>query len=269
MPKQYRIKWRESDERELRRVLRNYNAKISRLEKKNPQTAKYLPKYWDDKKEEFTNKLSVNQIKELINTRQDFKRELNALKRFSKKGAEEIVVMPGTDNNIKLTKWQRTEMRRRTPRINKRRQERLKHIEETEMTSMGEPLGYTKAQIGMGRAERISFEPIEISTRTMDYRALNWKWRTIQHESKSDYFTETDYRLRENYIQGIKTHYDYENVKDVINKIEEMPIDEFLNKFYAEGATFEDASPDGKSDFKYQEYVSHEEQLKTIWLPQK
>ena len=54
MHKYHKIRWRETDEQELKRVVRNFNAKIRRLEKKNPQIKEYLPKFWDEKQEKFT-----------------------------------------------------------------------------------------------------------------------------------------------------------------------------------------------------------------------
>ena len=107
MSKQNRINWRDSDKQELKRAVKNFNAKIKRLEKKNPSNKNVLPE-----------KVSVAQMQELINTRQDLNREINALKRFTKRGAEEIVDVPGTDYNLKITKWQRTEMNRRAAIIN-------------------------------------------------------------------------------------------------------------------------------------------------------
>ena len=74
MRKQYNIKWNESDGAELRRTVKNFNAKISRLQKKyndDPKKLSALPE-----------KVSVKQIKDLVATRQDLKRELNSLQRF-------------------------------------------------------------------------------------------------------------------------------------------------------------------------------------------
>ena len=67
MSKYHRINWRESDEQELKRVIRNFNAKITRLEKKNPQiyNKNTLPTFWDSETETYTNKMSVRQMKNL------------------------------------------------------------------------------------------------------------------------------------------------------------------------------------------------------------
>lgn len=261
MSKYHKIRWNESDTRELERVVRNFNAKVTRLAKTSPQNKSALPE-----------KVSARQLKELINTRQDLNRELNSLKRFSKRGAEKIVEVPGSDYNLKITKWQRTEMNRSIGIINRKRQSRLEEIAETEMTSRGEKLGYTRAQIGMGRPELATLKPMTAFYRTMDYSDLRERYKSIRAQRQSDYFTKRDYAVRDNYIKGIKTYYNYENVKDIIEHIESLDIKDFLQVFNEEGATFEIVSPPrGKlgQAVKNQEYDAYETALRSTWLPNK
>ena len=270
MSKHYRIKWTENDEKELRRVVKNFNAKLYRVEKKIAKDHKrYMPMFWDSEKEDFTTRLSVRQIKELINTRADLKREINALKRFSKKGAEEFVELTDDETKYTLitTKWQRAEMNKRLKRINKRRETRLKEIETTEVERKGEGLGYTLGQLGMGDINSLEYKPIKLTTWSMEQKDVKWKFRTILAESQLEYFNQKDYELRENYIKGIKENYNYNNVKDIIKHIENMPIQTFLRKFYANDYQMEIASPDGRLDLKHAEYEGYEEELRAIWLP--
>lgn len=253
MARYHRINWRESDTQELKRVVRNYNAKLTRLAKKNPQIENVLPE-----------KVSVGQLKELINTRQDLKRELNALKRFSKRGAEEIVIVPDTDYNLKITKWQKTEMNRRIGIINRRRAKRLDEISNMEMTSRGESLGYKRSDLGMGKATEVSLKPMNAFTRRMSQSDLKWKWKGIMKESQSDYFTQKDYRLRDNYIKALQENYNVNDIQDIIDEINSMDIKEFLNKFEQEGGTLEFAYPPNKE--QYEGYVNA---LKSTWKPER
>ena len=253
MSRYHRINWRDSDTEELKRVVKNYNAKINRLAKKNPQIKNVLPE-----------KVTATQLKELINTRQDLKRELNSLKRFSKRGAEEIVVVPENDYNLKVTKWQKSEINRRIGIINRRRKKRLEDISNLEMTSRGEKLGYTREQLGMGKASEVSLSPMKGFTRRMSQTDLKMKWRGILKESQSDYFTQKDYRLRDNYIKALEQNYNANDIKDIIDSINNMDIKEFLNKFEEEGGTLEFAYPPNKE--QYNGYVSA---LKSTWMPER
>lgn len=258
MSKYHKIRWTQTDSQELTRAVRNFNAKVNRLVKQNPQLKNILPE-----------KVQIGQLKELINTRQDLKREINSLRRFSKRGAEEIVSVPESDYNLKTTKWQKSEINRRVGIINRRRQRRLEEIQDIEMTSRGELLGYTRGQLGMGKMTEISLRPMNGFTRSMGQSDLRHKWRAILTESQSDYFTKRDYDLRDNYLKGIKENYDWESVKDIYKHIEKMDIKEFLQRFEEEGGTFEIASPDGRIDTKAEEYKGYETALRSTWLPNK
>lgn len=76
MPRQNNIKWRESDLKELRRLVKNYNAKITRerrklIEADERYQASQLP-----------GKASVRELREAIGTRRDFNRELEGMQNF-------------------------------------------------------------------------------------------------------------------------------------------------------------------------------------------
>ena len=258
MSKYHKIRWTKQDTQEIAKVVKNFNAKIKRLENKSPELSNILPE-----------KITTKQLKELINTRQDLNRELNALKRFSKRGAEKVVVVPDSEYEIKITNWQKTEMNRRIGIINRRRKSRLEEIQNTEMTSRGEKLGYTRGQLGMGKATEVALQPMTAFFRTMGYTDLKKRWKSILHQSQSDYFTKRDYQVRENYIKGLKENYDYENIKDIIETIEKMDIRDFLKTFEEEGGTFEFASPNGALDIKQAEYEGYESVLRATWMPNK
>lgn len=254
MPKRYNIKWRDDDSERLTKAVKNFNAKITRLEKKDPTNKNALPE-----------RVSARQLKELIDTRQDLNREINALQRFTRRGAEEIISVPENDYNLKITKWQKEEMTRRTAVINQRRTRRLKQLQETEMKSGGEKLGYTVGQFGMGKAEEVSLKPLKAFTNKMNTADLKKKYRHIQKESQDLYFDRKDEQLRQNYINALRQGYNEEDIADIIEEIEDMDFNDFYSEFQAEGGTMEWAYPPKKSA-EYQGYV---EQLRSQWKPNK
>jgi hypothetical protein len=253
MSKQYNIRWRKDDSEALSKAVRNFNAKIDRLAKKNPQEASALPE-----------KVSVRQMKELIDTRQDLNRELNALRRFSKRGSEKLVDVPDSEYNLKITKWQKNEMTRRVGIINRKRAKRLEEIEGMEVTSRGEGLGYTRGQLGMGRAEEAQLQPMRPFTAKMTRHDLKMKARAINLQSQSNYFNKKDEQFRRTYIETLRQNYNEEDIKDVIETIENMDFKQFYHKFQSEGGTFEFAYPG--DDAQYQGYVNA---LKSTWTPNK
>ena len=90
MPRENNIKWRESDLKELRRLVKNYNAKISR------QRAKLIDADRRYEASQLPRKASVKELRESIGTRRDYNRELDSLQNFIDTGLKFKV-----DNNTK------------------------------------------------------------------------------------------------------------------------------------------------------------------------
>lgn len=265
MAKQYKMAWRDSDKKELQRVVKNFNSKLARLEKQGGDVAKALPKFYNTKTETFSARLSAEDLINQIGTRADYKRELNALKRFSRKGAEKLVKAPKNAYDTRVTKWQKDEMTRRIGAINKRRANRLERLQNIELEQDGKKLGYKLGDIGMGKQNEIALRPMKAFTPSMSRADINMKFRGILAESQSDYFTKKDIEVRENYIKGLERTYAQSDIGDVIEKIKSMPLDDFLQQFNKDSGTFEFASALPSQDL-YEGYVEH---LKSAWLPNK
>ena len=253
MPRRYNIRWSEADDAELKRVVKNFNAKLTRLAAKDPGNKSALP-----------DRVSAAQLRDMIETRQDLNRELNALRRFSQRGAEELITAPDNDYNLKITKWQKEEINRRIGTINRKRSDRLKKMQDIEATSRGEKLGYTKGQIGMGRAEEHSLQPIKGFTPKMNRQDLDKKFRQIIKESQSGYWDKRDEILRANYIKSLQQNFNPEDIEDIVEEIEDMDFSEFREKFEAEGGNFELSYPPDRES--YDAYLTG---LESIWLPNK
>lgn len=93
------IRYDEKLNNKINRVVKNYNAKIRRLEKLNKENV-YIPKKID--------KSVLNSLKESVNTRVDLNRRIKDLEEFNKRGGEEYVKGTHTpryiNNNIKRYK---------------------------------------------------------------------------------------------------------------------------------------------------------------------
>lgn len=259
MSKQYNIRWSESDNDQLRKAVKNFNAKISRLEKKNPKMKNALPE-----------KVSVKQMKELIDTRQDLKRELNALKRFSRKGAEELVDVPDNKYNLQITKWQKNEMTRRVAVINRKRKKRYEDVSVIEVKSRGEGQGYTVGQLGMGRTDEVALRPMKVFTPKMDRTDLKMKYKALQKESREMYWQEKQLRLKQNVINGLYANYNAEefihDIHEIVEAIENMDFNEFYTRFMSERGVMEIVSPPPGSN-AMDMMRNNVEALKSTWIP--
>lgn len=254
MSRKYNIRWSEADEAELKRVVKNFNAKLTRLSNKDPQNKNALPE-----------RVSAAQLRDLIETRQDLNRELNALRRFSERGAEELVDVPDNDYNLKITKWQKKEMTRREVIVNQKRKRQLERVADIDMTSRGKSLGYKKGEIGMGKAERIALEPVRSFTPSQNRRDLNKRFKQLRKESISTYWDKRNEVMRTNYIGEIERNFPESMVGDIVDKIRNMDFDEFRKIFEAEDQhKFQFNYPLNKDD--QQKYSNA---LRAIWIPNK
>lgn len=264
MPKQYNIKWRVQDEKELRRVARNFNDKLRRLVKENPADKNILPQFFNEKTEQFESRITIATLKNMIQTRQDFNRQLNMLKRFSRRGAETIIEAPYNEYGTKTTKWQRQETSRLVGIVNRRRKERLDRLNIVEMASSEGKLGYTLGQMfGMGLASSNKLQPTKAFTKSQSQTDLKYKLRSLMEESRNKYYLDRDQLLKDNYIRTLLENYNESDIKDVINNIKSMNPDLFVMKFEARGDKFELAYPPDRGSDEYKGYVS---ELKGYWL---
>lgn len=258
MSKRSVIRWKQSDDEDLRKVVRNFNDKIRRLEKKNPKNKNYLPE-----------RVSVQEIKNLVETRQDLKRELNTLRRFSKRGSEELVIVPGSKYNLELTKWQKNEMSRRTGIINRKRNERYKYISGMEAKSRNDKLGYTIGDIGMKSLDENTLKPMNPFYPTMSRKDLNNRFRAIRKESKDFYWSHKELQLKANVMKGIEANYKAlfpEDTEMILDAIENMDFKEFYYKFMSESGEMEIVSPPPGSTMDDALQINIDV-LKSTWVP--
>ena len=271
----YNIRWNESDEKEIKRVVRNFNNKINRLSKKNPDIKNILPEKEDWK-----------DVMGRVKTRSDLNKELHMLERFSKnrnsadvfiilddgRTVKEDVYNKNQDHyaslkGTKILRWEKNEINRAVPIINKKRQQMKEQIEKIEVTYKGQGMNYKIGDVGMGNNLINALEPLTGIYGSMERKDIKGKMKTIVLHSKSDFYDTRNLRLKENYIKGLKENFSMNDVKDVISKINELDDDEFLKVFYAEkNASMEIASPKRKTKHIEQENVTR---LRNAWLGEK
>ena len=245
-------------------MARNFNDKLRRLVKANPENKNILPQFYNENTDQFESRITVDTLKGLIQTRQDFNRQLNMLKRFSKRGAERIVEAPENEYGTKTTLWQRQETARMVGLVNRRRQERLDRLNLVEMANSEGKLGYTLGQMfGMGLASVNKLKPTKAFTKSQSQTDLKYKLRSLMDESRKNYYTDRDQLLKDNYIKALTENYAESDIRDVISAIRSMDSDLFVLKFEARGDKFEMAYPPDRGSEEYNNYVS---ELKGYWL---
>ena len=264
MSKQYNIKWRLKDERELGQVTRDFNRKLGRLIDENPKSKNILPQFYNPLTNQLESEITVTTLKSLITTRSDYNRYIRMMKRFLKEGAEEIVDAPGNQYDVKTTKWHIQEMGRLKGIVNRRKQERLEMFKDIEMASSEGSLGYSLGErFGMGLASRNQLSPTNSFTPSQTQLDINFKLSSLMKQSKTEYYSEKDEILKNNYIRELERNFNKKDVSDIIEAIKSMDNDLFVLKFEAHGDGMEMVYPPERGT---PEYEAHVEELRNYWI---
>lgn len=240
MPKKSRIRWRESDTRELQRTVKNYNAKINRLIKKNPEMSDFLPE-----------KVTMKDARKSIETRADFNRLTKSLQRFSKKGAEKPV---SSKRGAKATQWEVDEFKKKQQIENARRTRERKKLEQQEVKSRGKTTGVTRAE--MGSIKENSLKPSKKRFDNLSQKEWELAKKNIDNMLNANFRDEKRQKMKDNYIKGL---IEAGFPDEVIDLVRGMDLDKFLETVETDQeATF---------DFIYDplELQVKSEALKEVW----
>ena len=254
MSKRYNIRWNDNDLNEIKRVARNFNAKVRRLEKKYEGMNVLLP-----------DRVSANYIQELVETRGDLNRELKSLQRFTQRGSENLVNLPNSYNNRKITEWQKTDMQRRANKINRIRKQRKADLEARELNrGKHRPLNYTRGEsVGMGSVDVNMLRPTNPFPKHMSKMGATLKMDHLRRESQNTYWRQRDTLLRDNFVNTLKENFNGVDISDITKYIEDMDIDKFMDTFNEHPDDFSLAYPldtKGMNDYA--------EELRSNWIPQ-
>lgn len=248
MAKQYNIRWTENDSKQLSKAVKNFNAKVKRLESKYSSTPGVV----------VPEKVTMKEMRELIGTRRDLQKELKSLQNFTQRGSEQLV-RAETQDNIYLTKWQKQELTKRAKVINAERDRRREELESKELIHKGEGLGYTRGAVGMGKAEALQLRPTTPFTPKMRKSDINARMEHYRRESQSTYWKKRDILMRDNYIKALKKSFN-SRADDIIAKIQNMPLEEVKDIIMSDPSEFETAYPLSKEE--EDPYLEH---LREMW----
>ena len=84
-------------------------------------------------------------------------------------------------------------------------------------------------------------------------------------QSQSDFLTLSDYRAKSSYITGLKRNFNVNEIQDIIDAIENTPVDQWLHTFQTDAdAKFEGLYPGNKEQEK-----QYADALRSVWLPKR
>lgn len=215
------VKYTSAENKELQRQVKNFNARLRRLQKSGKINPKLLP-----------DKATVSDIKSRVNNRRDLKRELNSLKSFTNRSAKVIV----TSNGGAYTQWQRQNIEQKIKVVNRREaQYRKKHPSLKTTKKSDKPQKIVYDFDGKSIADIKKFEEM------------------LNKKLKQDYYSKREQQLRDNFIKSLITVYgDNDTTKDLINMINNMSLKDFITLYYKnENVDIDDFNYDMLIDYSY------------------
>ena len=196
MARQYNIRWSDKDERELKRVVKNFNAKVRRLEAKEP--------YLTDKRPE---KISYKDIRDNVETRQDLNRKLKEIQRFSRRGVEDI---RETGSGVITTEWQFKEATIKQRVVTRRRRERRQNVESWRRQE-------TESLFDKPKVDDVS------------PRGFDQYIKGLEKEIRTNYDKERKELYRDNYITACRNELGV-YAEQIVSYVKKVPIETFIEQ---------------------------------------
>ena len=194
------IKWSQDDEGALRRAVKNYNAKITRISKNDPLSRGLLPE-----------KVTVADMRNSIKTRKDFNRELKKLTSYTQRGGEwqynwnardDARLTKAVDNfNAKLERLKRAAD---DPKIKNALPDRVSVTQYKKLIATPEDLNRELSAL-RGFLKKGAEEIIEIPENKYNLKIT--KWQMEQMESRAAIINERRAQRREEFGQLEATHF--------------------------------------------------------------
>jgi hypothetical protein len=191
MSKGNKIKWRNVDEDKLSKAVKNFNAKIVREMQKDTNIIEYLPE-----------RVSKAELRKQLQegNRAEFNKTINTLKRFSKRGAEEIIT---NQAGISTTKWELKELSLQVAAINRERTNERKKAENVEVETHGKKMGYTRAQGDTSRLVNLQPKKFNFENIT-SYKEYDKMKESINKQADSDYRTKQNVNFKAQYMANVE-----------------------------------------------------------------
>lgn len=219
------IRYDKKLEKEINRILRNYNQKINRLIKSEKDYI--LPA-----------KITKQEIKSQFNTRKELKNYLNQISKFSLRGAEKTITL---STGVSLSKYEYDYLRAEKSRILRQLTREQKVLETTAPTIFGKKQAYSFAKMG-------DIEYLNLKTRKKalqkDITKLNKdelkRYKELLEKTKSnkEYYNNI---FQNNYLDiltslGYYVGYDNEKLRELENKLINLKPNTFYKLYKSEKA---------------------------------
>ena len=221
----YRIS--KDSEKELKRVISNFNSKVKRLESV-------------DREIDIPEKESIKAIKDRVNSKWDLNREIDRLERFTKRNAEELIQNKA---GVVMSRWEYENIQREQKRLSARLLREIERYGNIKPKEFGKEQSVTYAQMGDEKLSNLKARQKAISSKSISKlnRAQMKDLQTLLNKTAANYRKDKEI-FYDNYIDGTLLNtayfigYDEEKIKYIKEKLSELSPTQFTKAFEQEQA---------------------------------
>jgi hypothetical protein len=202
-----------ADLKKLQKAVKNFNAKLDYVNKKNPENKKSMPE-----------RVYVKELKKQIGNRHDLNRVIRNLQLFSKRGMEKTVT---TDNGFDLTLWEKTVTEKHVKKENAKRKKIQQQIDNA-------PVKYAGQEItGTRMAQRESLKPIKFNANSAkslnDFRNFA---RRVEYSISANGQKNKNKLVTEYWLKSFATVFSGEQVKEMERLFFKIGLDKIAKCYY-------------------------------------
>lgn len=206
MGKKYKIRWKEEDINNVKKLVKNFNSKIS---------------YWSKKGYVTPNRISVKDIKKNIYTRADLNQILKSYSKYLRRGEEKKTIE--TKSGKVVTKFEYNLTKRLWRKKEKWKAQRLEKLLNEEVVVDGKKMGYTYSNpyAPQDYIEELQPQPFVLDVEENNVTKKRWEsfTKSVDRFISNNPDLITDEQYKENYLKAMANSNIPDDIIKVVKKV--------------------------------------------------
>lgn len=213
------IRYDKKLNQQINRTIKNFNQKIARLEK--------------EQREMLPTRITKRDLKSEVYTRNELKRRLKQLQRFSTRGAEQIITTKG---GVRLTQYELNELKRENARVKRNITRELNRLKINKPKIFGKEQASTFSE--MGDSDYLNLvarrKALEKNITRINKEEFERFKKLVEKTGRSQQYMNNVFK--ENYFEMLTDlgyYFDYDNakLKELKEKLMQLKPNDFLKLF--------------------------------------
>jgi len=212
--------FRKKDEQNLQKAVKRFNSKLRRL----------IKKYENEDNVMLPELLSVKNLKQSLQDRRDLNNFYKSVERFMKRGSEEL--MPPMESGIRMTKYQRNEIRIGIIRSKANLRSEISRIENIDDDTGDVSKDYTRFRLKNEEKENLQNKIKSLNNvETRDKQSLEKLIERIDRYKTKTWLYNKNKVYKENYLQALENTFkdNVEGYDQLVSLLDDVDVMDFYS----------------------------------------